>query len=195
MQKRCSINSVASTTAHNVYVAAQSAAGVESPGSQGREWWVDEVSRLALGGVPEPGTESQSSHTAASQPGPRRVTGLPQGGHLGQTPCVSVAKAAGDGFSRCLTPKLCPEKAHTRPQVAEPSPIYQRDALLSYYRIRDVAEELRAEATAAGADLRTRLGWASLIDDIDGWIASCQSRLAALVRSGGRGVPPSGVRS
>ena len=107
--------------AHNVYLAAQSAPKVELPGSQGRERFLDEVSRLAPGGVPAPGTETQSPGTAASQPDQRRVSGSPQGSPHGVTPCAPGATAAGDDALRCLTPELCPEKGSQRRNCSTPS--------------------------------------------------------------------------
>lgn len=165
-------------------LAPQSGGGVEFQGSQGRERCVDEVSRLVPGGVPAPDTENQSPGTAASQPDQRRVMGSPQGSHHGRTPCALVATAAGDELSRCLTPELCPEKA----SLPEPSPEYWRASLFSLYRMRDVAVQLRSEQTAAGADLRHRVAMASVIDTIDGWIASHQRRLSVIARRGGQGV-------
>lgn len=79
---------------------------------------------------------------------------------------------------RNLTPQLRPQKAE-----------YLRSALLSVYRIRDAAVDLRREQTAAGADLRARLAWASVIDTIDGWIAHYQRELSAIARRGGCGTP------
>lgn len=91
------------------------------------------------------------------------------------------ASAAGDWHGSCLslTPQLRPNKAHARSL---------RDSLLEFYRLRDVAEQLRSEETAAGADLKTRMAWASVIHDLDGWISEYRRELKRIARRGGCGV-------
>lgn len=81
-----------------------------------------------------------------------------------------------------------PAKTNISQQEAE----YLRDSLHRYYQMRDVAIELRQEATAGGADLRTRLGWADVIATIDMWIEGRRQHLAAIARRGGRGVSAPG---
>ncbi|WP_160279980.1 hypothetical protein [Novilysobacter arseniciresistens] len=49
---------------------------------------------------------------------------------------------------------------------------------------------MRAEETAAGADLRTRLAWASVIQTIDGWIAETHRELSVIARRGSAAVLP-----
>lgn len=174
--------------AHNVQLAAHLGRRVG--------WSHVDEARTGLPGEdrPEPADSSEATQPmlgSGSREGTPPSEAMPAGGVGGKL----------SGVSRCLTPELCPEKVHTRPHTAqtsrkyEPDPAYLRDALVSYYRILDVAEECRAEATAAGADLQTRIAWASVIDDMNGWIASCESRLSAIARRGGRGVSAPGVAS
>lgn len=187
MTTRYLTDSGPSVTSHNAQtLAAQSGGRVESSdadqarqgpcGEDGGE--LPEGSVSSQSGSPGP-IDSSKAIRPTSDSGPRE--GFPPK----ESMTIGGVSGRRHEASRCLTPKTCPEKAGLR----EPSPEYLRDSLESYYRMRDAAVELRQEATAAGADLRTRLGWASVIVTIDGWIAGRRRELSAIARRGGQGLP------
>ena len=60
---------------------------------------------------------------------------------------------------------------------------YYRAALASCERVLRVAREVRAEQSAAGMDLRSRIAWASVIQDCEGWVAGARRRLRKAERA------------
>lgn len=64
-----------------------------------------------------------------------------------------------------------------RPKNPYNDPESWRSLLAAYERMLEVAVEVRGEAAAAGADLRTRIVYAGVIDRIDGWIADARRQL------------------
>lgn len=167
MAKRSLMNSAACTSAHNVQVAGHSPGGVESSASASRNIVSQQEDPSQGPNIFGPGDRQLASHVVVGKGSkPLKLKGNPS-----------------DSLS--LTIHNRPAKAFISLQQAE----FLRDSLHGYYRMRDVAIELRQEETAAGADLRTRLAWANVIATIDGWIAERQRELSVIARRGGRGVP------
>src|SRR5690606_28410234 len=102
-------------------------------------------------------TGGQSQDAQARQPHPCEVLGTREGPQ-GRQRLASVQQVRGRAIGAgalSLTPQLAQKKDDCQQVDAE----RLRSSLQTYYRMLDVACELRAEETAAGADLSTRMAW------------------------------------
>lgn len=187
MAQRYLTDSGPAATSHNAQsLAAQSGGRVESVhADQARQGLSGEDGGELSEGSDSSQSGSPGPHSASKAIRPMSDSGPRKGFPSKESMTIDGVSGKRHEASRCLTPETRPEKAGLR----EPSPEYLRDSLQSYYRMRDAAVELRQEATAAGADLRTRLGWAGVIATIDGWIAGRHRELSAIARRGGQGLP------
>ena len=181
------------SSSHNAYSCSSEIAQLESPCADQVGERLSRAGRVGKGGNGSPacGTRSTEREGCCQTIRPMSDSG-PGNGSRG---CRAIGEAQAKSASGrrvakslilkdatpFLTPKSRPEKAHDcaqEPTEAE----FWRGHMLTCHRIREVAVQLRAERTKAGADLRERLAHASVIDTVDEWIANARRRLVLAQR-------------